>query len=138
MHGRRGSRIAKMGDEGMAINEDFIIILHVQPIYITFSIPESQLRDVKKYKAVGKLPVFVSPQDDESDKETGYLTFVDNSVDPTTGTIKLKGTFPNQDRKLWPGQFVRVGLHLTTHKAALVVPNQAVQSGPAGDFAYLV
>ncbi len=113
-------------------------INQVQPIYVTFAIPESQLRDVKKYMAVGKLPVFVSPQDDESEKQTGYLTFIDNSVDPTTGTIKLKGTFPNQDRKLWPGEFVRVSLQLTTHTNALVVPNQAVQTGQDGEFVFVV
>ena len=66
------------------------------------------------------------------------LTFVDNAVDMTTGTIKLKGTFPNKDRKLWPGQFVRVVLRLTTRPNAVVVPNQAVQTGQDGVFVYVV
>src|SRR5215470_7102302 len=68
----------------------------------------------------------------------GYLTFVDNSVDPATGTIKLKGTFPNKNHRLWPGQFVRVTLRLTTQANALVVPNQAVQTGQDGTFVYVV
>jgi multidrug efflux system membrane fusion protein len=66
------------------------------------------------------------------------LTFVDNNVDMTTGTIKLKGTFPNSDHKLWPGQYVNVVLRLTTQPHALVVPNQAVQNGQDGNFVYLV
>jgi len=82
--------------------------------------------------------VTVIPQEDEATKEVGYLTFVDNSVDPATGTIKLKGTFPNKDHKLWPGQFVRVTLRLTTQVNALVVPNQAVQTGQDGEFVFVV
>jgi len=136
--GRTGNLMVKQGNVVTANNVDLMTINQVQPIYVTFAIPESQLRDVKKYMAVGKLPVFVSPQDDESEKQTGYLTFIDNSVDPTTGTIKLKGTFPNQDRKLWPGEFVRVSLQLTTHTNALVVPNQAVQTGQDGEFVFVV
>jgi multidrug efflux system membrane fusion protein len=66
------------------------------------------------------------------------LTFIDNSVDMTTGTIKLKGTFPNSDHKLWPGQFVRVTLRLTTQQNAIVVPNQAVQTGQNGSYVYVV
>jgi len=136
--GRTGNLMVKQGNVVTANNVDLMMINQVQPIYVTFAVPESQLRDVKKYMAVGKLPVFVTPQDDQVDKETGYLTFVDNSVDPTTGTIKLKGTFANQDRKLWPGQFVRVSLQLTTHTDALVVPNQAVQTGQDGEFVFVV
>jgi len=79
------------------------------------------------------------PQDaDTKDEESGNLTFIDNSVDMSTGTIKLKGTFPNTDHKLWPGQFVRVTLRLTTQKNAVVVPNEAVQTGQNGSFVYVV
>ena len=86
----------------------------------------------------GKLRVTATPQDDPTSAETGALTFVDNNVDMTTGTIKLKGTFPNTDRKLWPGQFVRVVLRLTTQPNALVVPNQAVQTGQDGTFVFVM
>ena len=136
--GRTGNLMVKQGNVVNANSVDMMTINQVQPIYVTFAVPEAQLRDVKKYMAIGKLPVIVSPQDDESDKEIGVLTFVDNSVDPATGTIKLKGTFPNNDRKLWPGQFARVTLRLTTQAGALVVPNQAVQTGQDGEFVFVV
>jgi len=113
-------------------------INQVQPIYVTFAVPEAQLRPIKRYMAEGKLQVIAVPQDDEASKETGILTFVDNNVDMTTGTIRLKGTFPNADRKLWPGEFVRVTLRLTTQPNALVVPNQAVQTGQDGPFVFVV
>src|SRR5262249_39400783 len=84
------------------------------------------------------LPVSATPQDNAAQKDTGTLTFIDNTVDASTGTIKLKGTFPNHDRRLWPGEFVRVSLQLTTLKDAVVVPNQAVQTGQDGQFVYVV
>ena len=136
--GRTGNLNVKLGNVVMANTMDLMTINEVSPIYVTFSVPEAQLRQVKKYMAVGKLPVFATPQDDEADKEAGVLTFVDNAVDPGTGTIKLKGTFQNADRKLWPGEFVRVVLRLTTHSNALVVPNQAVQTGQQGEFVFVV
>jgi multidrug efflux system membrane fusion protein len=89
--------------------------------------------------ALGSLSVRSRPQDaDTADEERGALTFVDNTVDITTGTIKLKGTFPNTDHKLWPGQFVRVTLLLTTQPNAVVVPNEAIQTGQTGAFVYVV
>jgi membrane fusion protein, multidrug efflux system len=136
--GRTGNLNVKLGNVVTANTVDLITINEVSPIYVTFSVPEAQLRSIKKYMAVGKLPVFATPQDDEVDKETGALTFIDNSVDPGTGTIKLKGTFQNTDRKLWPGEFVRVALRLTTQSNALVVPNQAVQTGQDGEFVFVV
>ena len=125
--GRTGNIMVKQGN----INQ-------VEPIYVTFSVPESQLPDIKRYMAVGKLPVLATPQADATAQERGVLTFVDNSVDATTGTIKLKGTFPNTDHKLWPGVFVRVTLRLTTQPNAVVVPNQAVQTGQEGPFVFVV
>jgi multidrug efflux system membrane fusion protein len=113
-------------------------INEVQPIYVTFSVPEAQLGDIKRYMGQGNLPVHAAPQADAGTQETGVLTFIDNSVDATTGTIKLKGTFPNADNKLWPGEFVRVTLGLTTRPHATVVPNQAVQTGQDGQFVYVV
>ena len=136
--GRTGNLNVKQGNVVTANTMDMMTINEVSPIYVTFSVPEAQLRTVKKYMAMGKLPVYATPQDDEAGKETGVLTFVDNAVDPTTGTIKLKGTFQNEDRKLWPGEFVRVVLRLTTQSNALVVPNQAVQTGQQGEFVYVV
>jgi membrane fusion protein, multidrug efflux system len=136
--GRTGNLNVKLGNVVTANTMDMMTINEVSPIYVTFSVPEAQLRTVKKYMAVGKLPVFATPQDDDAGKEAGLLTFVDNAVDPGTGTIKLKGTFQNADRKLWPGEFVRVVLRLTTQSNALVVPNQAVQTGQQGEFVFVV
>lgn len=136
--GRTGNLMVKQGNIVAMNTTDLITIAEVQPIYVTFSVPEANLADVKKYMAAGKLPVTVTPQDDASKKETGVLTFVDNTVDSTTGTIKLKGTFPNTDRALWPGQFVRVALRLTTRPDAVILPNQAVQTGQEGQFVYVV
>jgi membrane fusion protein, multidrug efflux system len=136
--GRTGNLTVKQGNVVTANNMEMMTINQVEPIYVTFAVPESQLTAIKTYMAQGKLPVRVKPQDDESSEEVGTLTFVDNTVDMTTGTIKLKGTFPNSDHKLWPGEFVRVILKLTTQRDAITVPNEAVQTGQAGSFVYVV
>lgn len=136
--GRTGNLSVKQGNVVPANTVELVTIAEVQPIYATFAVPEAQLGDIKKYMAQGKLAVNATAQDDNTQKEVGVLTFIDNTVDSTTGTIKLKGTFPNEDRKLWPGEFVRVTLRLTTHPNAIVVPNQAVQTGQDGQFVYVV
>jgi len=136
--GRTGNLTVKLGNVVMANSQELMTINQVEPIYVTFAVPESQLPAIKQYMAEGRLPVRARPQDDPGGEEQGILTFVDNAVDTTTGTIKLKGTFPNGDRKLWPGQFVRVTLRLTTQQNAVVVPNEAVQTGQNGSYIYVV
>ena len=136
--GRTGNLTVKLGNVVMANSQELMTINQVEPIYVTFAVPESQLPAIKQYMAAGKLPVRARPQDDPGGEEQGILTFVDNAVDTTTGTIKLKGTFPNANRKLWPGQFVRVTLRLTTQQNAVVVPNEAVQTGQNGSYIYVV
>jgi multidrug efflux system membrane fusion protein len=139
INGRTGNLTVKQGNVVTANNMDMMTINQVEPIYVTFSVPEAQLTAIKKYMAMGSLSVRARPQDAETgDEERGALTFVDNTVDVTTGTIKLKGTFPNIDHKLWPGQFVRVILRLTTQQNAVVVPNEAIQTGQTGAFVYVV
>jgi len=135
--GRTGNLTIKQGNV-IATNVELITITQVEPIYVTFSVPEAQLSDIKRYMAERKLEVRAQLQDEVSTEETGYLTFIDNAVDTTTGTIKLKGTFENHDRKLWPGQFVRVTLRLSTRPNAVIVPNQAIQTGQNGTFVYVV
>ena len=135
--GRTGNLTIKQGNV-VAPNLELITITQVEPIYVTFSVPEAQLSDIKRYMAQRKLPVRARLQDEEGTEEAGVLTFVDNAVDTTTGTIKLKGTFENHDRKLWPGQFVRVTLRLSTRPNAIVVPNQAIQTGQNGTFVWVV
>ena len=136
--GRSGNLMVKQGNIVTANASDMMTITQVQPIYATFSVPESYLDQIKDYMGKAKLPVVATPQDSEASIETGVLTFIDNAVDSNTGTIKMKGTFNNADHKLWPGQFVRVVLRLTTQANALVVPNQAVQTGQDGQFVYVI
>jgi membrane fusion protein, multidrug efflux system len=136
--GRTGSIAVKQGNVVAANTTDLMTITQVQPIYVTFSVPEAQLGDIKRYMGQGELPVRAASQSDTTAQEPGVLTFIDNSVDATTGTIKLKGTFQNAANRLWPGEFVRVTLGLTTRPHATVVPNQAVQTGQDGQFVYVV
>lgn len=137
--GRTGNLTVKQGNVVSANTVELMTINEIEPIYVTFSVPESQLPAIKRYMALATLPVRARPQDDDTGpEENGGLTFIDNSVDVTTGTIKLKGTFPNTSHKLWPGQFVRVTLRLTTQQNAIVVPNEAVQTGQNGAFIYVV
>jgi membrane fusion protein, multidrug efflux system len=114
-----------------------IVINQVTPIFIDFSIPEQYLGEVQKFMAQGKLRVEATPYG-ETQAESGYLTFIDNTVDNTTGTIKLKATFENTDHHLWPGQFSTVLLRLAQDENATVVPSQAVQTGQRGDLVYVV
>jgi multidrug efflux system membrane fusion protein len=136
--GRTGNLTVKQGNVVTANNMDLMTIVQVEPIYVTFSVPEAQLNAIKNFMGRGNLIVRAKPQDDSASEETGRLTFIDNTVDATTGTIKLKGTFTNADHKLWPGQFVRVTLRLTTQQNAVTVPNEAVQAGQNGQFVYVV
>jgi multidrug efflux system membrane fusion protein len=136
--GRSGNILQKAGNIITANTTDLATLYAVEPIYVTFAVPEARLGDVKRYSANSKLAVTARAQDGSGDVEQGELSFIDNSVDTSTGTIKLKGTFPNKDHKLWPGQFVNVGLRLTMRNNAVVVPNQAVQTGQDGTYVYVV
>jgi len=136
--GRTGNLMVKQGTVVKANDIDLVTINQLSPIYVTFSVPEAQLGDVKRYMALGKVSVMASPEKDSTGFERGVLTFVDNAVDMSTGTIKLKGTFTNESRKLWPGQFVRVVVRLAQRTNAVVVPTQAVQTGQDGVFVYIV
>lgn len=137
--GRLGSFTVKPGNVVMANSMELCTINQIEPTYVTFGVPESQLSAIKEYMARGKLPVRAQPQDNTAGPtENGTLTFVDNSVDATTGTITLKGTFANSDRQLWPGQYVRVTLRLTTQPNATTVPNEAVMTGQNGSYVYVV
>jgi len=136
--GRTGNVAVKVGNNVAPLTVEVVTINEIEPIYVTFSVPEARLADIKRYSAAGKLSVAARPQDGSGEAEQGVLTFIDNSVDTTTGTIKLKGTFQNKDRKLWPGQFLNVTLRLTMQPNAITVPNQAVQNGQDGQFIYVV
>jgi len=115
-----------------------VVINQVTPIYVSFAIPESRLPDLKRYMALGSLHVQAAPPNEVGPQAAGRITFVDNAVDQTTGTIRVKATFPNEDRRLWPGQFVNVTVALTTDPTAVVVPSTAIQVGQQGQYAFVV
>lgn len=135
--GRTGNLMIKQGNVVKANDVDLVTINQLQPIYVTLTVPEARLPDIKRYMAQGKVQVLANPPDSE-DVETGNLSFIDNAVDATTGAIKLKGTFENAARKLWPGQFVRATVRLGVARDALLVPTEAVQSGQEGQFIFVV
>ena len=137
--GRTGNLISNEGNLIKAnADASMVIINQIQPIYVTFSVPEQYLSEIKKYMSGGKVKVQAFITKGEENPEEGILTFVDNTVDPATGTIKLKGTFLNKVKRLWPGQFVDVVMILTTQPDALVVPTSAVQTGQKGQYVYVV
>ena len=138
--GRTGSLLVQIGNLVKAqADTGLVTINQVSPIYASFSVPEKQLALVRRYGAAHPLPVEATVSGDASGRATkGALSFIDNAVDNTTGTIKLKATFPNRERVLWPGQFVNVTLTLTTLNDAIVVPSEAIQSGQQGQYAYVV
>jgi multidrug efflux system membrane fusion protein len=115
-----------------------VVINQVRPIYVNFAVPEQTLGEVRQRMAQAPLAVEVLPAAGQQAHPVGRLIFVDNAVDPSTGTIRLRAQFDNQDATLWPGQFVNVSLRLYEQRDALVVPTQAVQSGPEGQYVYVV
>ncbi|HXM83294.1 MAG TPA: efflux RND transporter periplasmic adaptor subunit [Burkholderiales bacterium] len=115
-----------------------VVINQVRPIYVNFALPEQTLPEVRKYQAAGPLAVEVLTPDPQQHPAGGQLIFIDNAVDPSTGTIRLRGRFENTDAALWPGQFVNVSLRLYEQADALVAPAQAVQTGPEGQYVYVV
>jgi multidrug efflux system membrane fusion protein len=134
--GRTGAIAVKAGNIVTANTLELASINQVQPVLVSFALPENYLAAVRRHGGKA-LPVTVQPEDGGG-VEKGNLTFVDNTVDISTGTIRLKATFANSDRRLWPGQFVRVTLELENRPNAVVIPSQAVQSGQDGAFVYIV
>jgi multidrug efflux system membrane fusion protein len=138
INGRTGTLMIHQGNMIKANDTPFLInINQVEPIYVTFTVPEQYLAAIKRFASAGKLPVQATVQEDRR-PVVGKLSFIDNTVDQTTGTIKLKGEFSNRDRRLWPGQFVNVTLVLHTQPNAVVVPSQAVQNGQQGQFVFVI
>jgi multidrug efflux system membrane fusion protein len=160
IEGRAGSLGVHVGDVVRATDTVPMVVLNViAPIYVTFSVPGRYSSDIRRYQREGPLsvecavqPVAVPgaqpqppaaaapdvppPLDDQT--EQGSLTFIDNAIDPATGTIKLRATFENRDRLLWPGEFLRVTINLRTEEDAVVVPVSAVQVAQSGQYVYVV
>ena len=136
--GRTGTLMIHQGNMIKANDTPFLVnINQVEPIRVAFTVPEQFLAEIKRFSTAGKLPVQAAIQGD-SRPAVGKLSFIDNTVDAATGTIKLKGEFANTDRRLWPGQFVNVTLVLHTQPKAVVVPTQAVQNGQEGQFVFVI
>ena len=137
--GRTGALMVHEGNLVRANDQASLVVINqVTPISVAFAIPEARLPELKKYMAAGALRVTANPPNDDAPAAVGRIAFVDNSVDQTTGTIRVKGTFPNTDRRLWPGQYVNVVVTLTTDPNAIVVPSVAVQAGQQGPYVYVV
>jgi membrane fusion protein, multidrug efflux system len=136
--GRTGTLGVRVGSLVTANQTELMTIARVQPVFVTFTVPAVHLPTIKRHMSDGQLSVIAVPQDADAQPATGMLTFVDNAVDMTTDTIKLKATVPNPDRRLWPGQFARVTLRLATLPHAVVVPSQAVQTGQDGQYVFVV
>ena len=140
IEGRTGNLLLNQGNVVKAndVGNPMVVINRVHPIYVAFSVPEAQLEAIKRYRAAGELPVEAQVAGQPDGVVRGRLTFMNNTVDPSTGTIQLKATFENKENALWPGQFVNVALTLTRQVGAVVVPAQAVQSGQKGQYVYVV
>jgi multidrug efflux system membrane fusion protein len=133
--GRTGSLLVHAGNIVKA-NDDraLVVINQIEPVYVSFAIPEEDFGEVKRRSAVERLKVLARPQGGQP--ETGELTFLDNAVDSATGTILLKASFPNHDRALWPGQYVNVSLTVAVDENATVAPVDAIQTGQSGTYVY--
>ncbi len=136
--GRSGNLTVKTGNLVNANTTELMTIAQVEPILVTFSVPSIQLNAVKTRFGKEKIQVTVTPQDGSNMPVEGQLAFIDNVVDASTDTIKLKGQFDNSQHRLWPGQFARVSLRVTTIPHAMVLPNQAIQTGQDGQFVFVV
>jgi membrane fusion protein, multidrug efflux system len=136
---RAGALLINLGNLVKANDTPYLVQLNqVTPIYVTFFVPEGNLDRVRQRYSAGQLKVLAYPKGQSDGPVEGQLTFIDNGVDTTTGMFKLKATFQNKDRRLWPGQFVDVALQLSMQKNAVVVPTKAIQTGQQGEYVYVV
>lgn len=140
--GRTGRRLVDVGNVVVTGGADggtkMLVIQRLDPIYADFTIPEQRLVDVRKHMATGELRTQVWIGNDSADFKKGSLTFLDNTVMPGAGTVKLRATLPNSDSHFWPGQFVNVRLVLSIKKDAVLVPTAAQQIGQQGPYVYVI
>jgi multidrug efflux system membrane fusion protein len=137
--GRTGALMVHPGNLVRANDASPLVLINqVSPINVLFAIPEAQLPELKRYMTQGMIRVIAQPPNDAAHASEGHITFVDNAVDQTTGTIKVKGTFANGDHSLWPGQYVNVIVTLAVDREALVVPSAAVQAGQEGNYVFVI
>ena len=136
--GRLGVLAVNRGNVVKANETVLVTINKLTPIYASFTIPEKELPEIKRHMAAGTVAVEAEVPGGSGIKETGIVSFYDNTVDPATGTIRLKASFDNGRKQLWPGQFVNISITLTVKRNAVVVPSQAVQTGQKGQHVFVV
>ena len=137
--GRTGSLLVDEGSQIKANDDNGLVdITQIAPIYVSFSVPQQDLGRIQQHMSQTTLPVEVFLPEDKVHPVQGNLTFLDNRISSETGTIRLKATFANNNRRLWPGQFVDVVLTLTTRPDAIVVPSEAIQTGQQGLFVFVI
>ena len=140
--GRTGSLLIQKGNlvKGNDENKSLLTVHQIEPIYVTFAVPEKYLGEINRRTKEGKMEVQVNTPENPVSAEpiTGVVSFVNNTVDQSTATIRLKAIFQNRDRRLWPGQTINVLLTLDVQPNAVVVPSQAIQSGQSGSYAFVV
>jgi membrane fusion protein, multidrug efflux system len=140
LSGRTGTLLVHTGNLVKENDTSSVLttINQISPIYVNFALPERYLPELKRFVAAGKIRVDAMPPHEETPLGQGVVTFIDNAVDATTGTIKVKATFENGDHQLWPGQFVDVVLTLMQQPNAITIPSVAVQTGQQGQYVYVV
>jgi multidrug efflux system membrane fusion protein len=139
IQGRTGIRLTDPGNILHAANSTGIVVVtQVQPISVIFTLPADALYSVGRAMASATVAVAAISRDGKTPLGNGTIKLIDNQIDQTTGTIRLKGIFPNQDNKLWPGDFVNARVMVETRHDALTIPSAAIQRGPGGVFAYVV
>lgn len=137
--GRAGKVMIQLGNVVKANDTLPLVTLNaVAPIYVSFAVPEQNLPMIRAFLAKGALAVRATPTGETHAESQGQLTFIDNAVDQQTGTIRLRATFPNRDNVLWPGQFANVTVTLDQQDNAIVIPADALQTGPKGPFVYVI
>ena len=137
--GRTGIRLVDPGNIVHAADTTGIVVVtQIQPISIVFTLPEDAVPQINQALAAGEVAVAALSRDDRTQLDTGTLTLVDNQIDPSTGTVRLKATFANAYNALWPGQFVNVRVQLAQRQGVVTLPTVAVEHGPDGLFTYVV
>ena len=138
--GRAGAVIVKPGNMVRENETTLVTLLQLAPIYVTFGVPEQSLLEIRRLSAAGQLTAEagIDGTSSSSTIQGGHLSFIDNTVDATTGTIRLKAVFPNTDNALWPGEFVKLRLRLGIEKGRTVVPESAIQNGLSGKYLWLL
>jgi multidrug efflux system membrane fusion protein len=139
IEGRTGQRVVDLGNlVQTAQNANLVTITQIKPIFVNFTVPADRLDDIRKGQAQAPLQVIAYAMDDKTALAQGELTLIDNQVDVTTGTIRLKAQFDNADEPLWPGAFVNARIVLSTRQNAVTVPTDAVMQGPDGPYVYVL